>query len=98
MGLDLEAQLERLPQMKREALRGLWKELFGGLPNQKLRREILIPILAYRLQERALGGLKPAIARRLRSIAEEISSGNAPAPSSAGSLKPGARIIPEWQG
>jgi hypothetical protein len=98
MGLDLEAQLERLPQMNREALRALWKELFGGLPNQKLRREILIPILAYRLQEGTLGGLTPAVAKRLRAIAEEISLGVRPAPSSAQSLKAGARIIREWQG
>jgi len=58
MGIDLGAQLERLPQMNREALRALWKDLFSGLPNQKLRREILIPILAYRLQERELSLLQ----------------------------------------
>jgi hypothetical protein len=35
----------------------------------------LIPILAYRLQEKALGGLKPATAKRLRSLAEEFVGG-----------------------
>jgi hypothetical protein len=42
--------------MERAKLRELWLELFGQLPHPRHRREVLIPILAYRLQEKALGG------------------------------------------
>lgn len=97
MKLDLEAQLNKLPSLGTAELRKLWGDLFPNPPHPKLRRELLTSILAYRLQERALGGLKPSIARRLRTIADELVSGkksiaNKPAP------RPGTRIVRQWQG
>ena len=66
MKTNLKQQLEQLPKMARAAIRELWLELFGKLPHPKLRRELLVPILAYRLQEKAFGGLKPSTAKRRR--------------------------------
>jgi len=59
---------------------------------------MLVPILAYRMQEKALGGLKPSTCKRLRRLAEEfaISSNSLPAPSLR--MKAGTRIVREWQG
>ena len=50
--------LEQLPTMDRKALLKLWRDLFDRVPSPSLRRETLIPILAYRIQEQAFGGLK----------------------------------------
>jgi hypothetical protein len=66
---DLEAQLEQLPNLSTAQLRAIWRELFEHPAHAKVRRELLIPIIAYRLQERAFGGLKPQTARYLREIA-----------------------------
>src|SRR5260370_2534063 len=98
MKVDLDEQLKQLPGMNRATLRALWQELFGQLPHKRLRRELLVPILAYRLQEKALGGLKPSIARRLRALAEDISTGKKPA--LVGPIQPrtGTRMVREWQG
>jgi hypothetical protein len=95
---DLEVQLSRLPSLETGELRQLWRDLFGNPPHPKLRRELLIPILAYRLQEKALGGLKPAIARRLRAIADDLASGKKSCAS--GQLEPrsGTRMVRQWQG
>ena len=98
MRVDLDEQMKRLPGMNRAALRALWQGLFGQLPHKKLRRELLIPILAYRLQEKALGGLKPSIARRLRVLAEDISAGKKPALVSPMQSRTGTRMVREWQG
>lgn len=95
---DLESQLGSLSSLKTGDLRNLWLESFGGPPHPKLRRELLIPILSYRLQERALGGLRPLMARRLRTIADELASGkkrichNHPGP------RAGTRMVRQWQG
>jgi hypothetical protein len=55
---SLNQQLAALPKMDRKALQALWQRLFDKPPNPSLRREVLIPILAYLLQEAAFGGLK----------------------------------------
>jgi hypothetical protein len=63
--------LEQLPTMERNELLKLWRDLFGPVPSPSLRREMLIPILAYRIQEKAFGGLKESTVRKLRELADE---------------------------
>lgn len=98
MKVDLEQKIKQLPELPRPALRELWRELFGKLPHPKLRREILVPILAYRLQEKEYGGLRPSTARRLKALAEECANGKKPASRSNGHSRPGTRMVREWQG
>jgi hypothetical protein len=95
---SFDDQLERLPRLKTSELRALWGEVFGSSPHSKLRRELLIPILGYRLQERALGGLKPSTARRLRAIAEEMREGKRPRSAQSPGPRPGTRMVRQWQG
>jgi hypothetical protein len=98
MNVDLKRCLHQLPKMDRTALRNLWQESFGSLPHPRLRREILIRILAYRMQEKALGGLKPSTARRLRAIAEQVLGGKKPCGVPTLRAKAGTRIVREWHG
>jgi len=63
--------LEQLPTMERKELLKLWRDLFDRVPVPALRRETLIPILAYRIQEKAFGGLKESTLRKLRELADE---------------------------
>jgi hypothetical protein len=95
LNTSVDDQLKSLPEMSREDLQSLWTKLFDKPPNPALRRENLIPILAYRLQEKAYGGLKPSVAKRLRALAQgEPRRGSAATPT----LRPGTRIVREWQG
>jgi hypothetical protein len=55
--------------MERSELQRLWKQLFDREPSPMLRRDVLMPILAYRIQEKAYGGLKESTARKLRALA-----------------------------
>jgi hypothetical protein len=96
--VNLDEQLKQLPGEKRTELRAIWQGLFGELPHQKLRREILVPILAYRLQEKALGGLKPSIAKRLRALDENIATGKITTAVTLTQPRPGTRMVREWQG
>jgi hypothetical protein len=54
--------------------------------------------IAYKMQERACGGLAPAIKRRLRTLAADIEANGAGALPSALLLKPGTRLLREWGG
>jgi hypothetical protein len=62
--------LEQLPTMERKELLRLWRDLFDPVLSPSLRREMLIPILAYRIQEKAFGGLKESTVRKLRELAD----------------------------
>ena len=90
--------LTRLPTASRADLQVEWRRLYRTEPPARVGRELLIAAIAYRLQEAALGGLRPESQRRLRAIAEQVSRGEEPAPTAAPRLKPGTRLLREWQG
>jgi len=89
--------LEQLPTMERKKLLKLWHDLFDRVPSPALRRETLIPILAYRIQEKAFGGLKDSTERKLREMAQESVVGESPVQRS---LRPkiGTRYVREHAG
>jgi hypothetical protein len=58
----------------------------------------MIQALAYRLQEQALGGMKPATRRLLRSIAGNADTRRPTAVESKRFVKAGAVLIREWHG
>jgi hypothetical protein len=62
-------RLTTFPKLSKAALCELWKELFNAPPPQQLRRHLMIPILAYRLQEQTFGSLTTANRGRLRQLA-----------------------------
>jgi hypothetical protein len=46
-----------LPSLTKAQLLPIWAENFPTDPPPKLRKELIVPILAYRIQEREFGGL-----------------------------------------
>ena len=52
---SVEKRLTALPTLSKAALCDLWKQFFHSAPSSELRRYLMIPILAYRMQERAFG-------------------------------------------
>lgn len=88
--------LNQLPKMDRSELQKFWEELFGMPPNPKLRRDLMIPILGYRVQERAYGGLKASTRKYLQKIADQIES-NRPV-SLPARIKSGTKLLREWGG
>jgi len=90
--------LDRLPTMKRPELVKLWQKGFGRLPHNRLRPELMRPVLAFRLQERLYGGDQPDKARRLREIAKSLVPENRSQHEAHNRFKAGTRIIREWKG
>src|ERR1700687_4321484 len=77
----LTAQLDRLGELSPEELRARWQTLFGADPPAKLRSSLLVQGIAYRLQQKALGGLKPATVRLLERIADDAAARRKAAPT-----------------
>src|SRR3954469_16694633 len=92
----VESEISALEQAGVIALRAEWRRLFGGEP-PRLSRDLLVRALAYRVQERALGGLSRPSLKRIRELADnpEVLG---PLPDPAASLRPGAKLMREWHG
>jgi Protein of unknown function (DUF2924) len=61
--------IRSLPKLPRAELLALWQKNFGTAATS-LRREMLIPVLAFRIQEKAYGGLSTDAAQQIREIAD----------------------------
>jgi hypothetical protein len=90
--------LERLPELDLGELRQQWSALYKIEASPHLSRELLLRAVAYRMQEVALGGLLPQRQRQLRHIAQELKETGETRSRARPQLKPGTRLIREWQG
>jgi hypothetical protein len=68
----LSALIEVLPTLDRAQLLAIWAENFSNDPPPKLRKELMVALLAYRMQEREFGGLSHTARRLLREIAASL--------------------------
>ncbi len=97
MPSPIVVRLAGLPELSRAELRNLWTELFNASPHPKLRRDLMIPILAYRIQEENFGSLKANTKNRLRQLAKGFARDPDQALPSRTTLKPGTRLMREWR-
>lgn len=95
---EVEAELAALPDLGLEALHAKWRELYDVPPPRKIRRDFLRRAIAYRLQERAFGGLSPALLRRLSRFAAGLEQDRAASAPAVRRLRPGMRLVREWKG
>ncbi len=98
MRANLAVQLDSLPRMGKDPLCALWRQLFQTAPPQQLRRQLMVRILAYSIQERAFRALSPGASQRLRQMARALEKNPGAAISAAPGFKPGTRLIRQWRG
>jgi hypothetical protein len=93
----LAIQLESLPSMSKAALSALWRRLFQSPPPNRLRRQLIVRILSYKIQEQAFRGLSSGAGQRLRLMARALEKDPAAEISTAPAFKPGTRLIRQWR-
>ena len=93
----LSEVIANLPKLERSQLLDLWRNNFGKTAAPGMRRELMIPVLAYRIQERASGGLNNETLAKLKISAGGSHKGLSRT-RSADSIKTGTRIVREWHG
>ena len=96
--MEISELLKTLPGMSKTALCKQWQELFNKTAPKRLRREFMVRILAYKIQENAFGGLSTTTRRRLKQISISLENGNGKLQMERRPIKPGTRLIREWQG
>ena len=88
-----------LHTLNKSELLAAWTELIGERPSDKASRDLLLNALAWHIQERKHGGLRPAVKRRLESLASSYAQGKPPpALKPSRRLRPGITLIKEWRG
>jgi len=97
MKISLDQELTSLPTLPRKDLEKLWLEHFERPLSHGLRRENVVRMLAYRLQEKAYGGLKPSAAKQLRSLLKDNNNTRKSVKALTLRPKPGTRIVREWK-
>ena len=87
--------LEKLPLLHKSQLKALWQKSFSRPPSPRLRRELMLPILAFRLQEISHGGLKEEAQTSLKQAISLLPLKGHTAPQK---LRAGTHIVREWKG
>ncbi len=93
-----EAELAQITEASIDDLRARWRVLYGHEAPKRLSRRFLELGVAYRLQEKAFGGLSEQTRALLRRYAEEIRvNGRLTITPCAPRLKPGVRLLRTWR-
>lgn len=88
--------IRSLPTRPKGRICELWRENFGEPPG-KIRLALMLPILAFRIQERAYGGLTPEVKTRSSLMAKSLASKKGNPTDAHERFKPGTRIVREWK-
>jgi Protein of unknown function (DUF2924) len=94
----VEAELDRLPKMPIVDLRKRYRELFRTEPPSAFGPDLLRRSIAYRIQERAYGGLPKTTRRLLDQLVRAAAAkpnGRLELPRR---IKPGSELVRKWNG
>jgi Protein of unknown function (DUF2924) len=102
-------QIEELPNWPRTKLVERWISIYGHPPPKFIKRPFLERAVAWHIQAKVYGGLKPATRNYLLKVAEEDrkrgiagiqrrAAGDVAPPNKYPTLKPGMRLVREHRG
>lgn len=93
----VHADIDALQALSAPALRTRWATVLGRPAPRRVSRAVLIRAIAWELQAKVYGGLKPAVRRRLQALAGPTTSRQV-AQQRVQALTPGTRLLRSWQG
>lgn len=94
---DVKTDLAKLPSLDRTELIERWRILYDREPPASISRPLLLHAIAYRMQEKALGGMKPSTRRFLEKTVKDASA-RRQVSTPPSTLKSGTRLLREWHG
>ena len=97
MNTALSDQIAGLAGLNKAELRSIWAKNFREAPPASLRKDLMVPILAYRIQEREYGGLANTTRKKLREIAKSIEPGKQAQGRGSSGLDHGTRLVRSWK-
>jgi hypothetical protein len=95
--LSVTQRLLSLRHSSRTELCSLWQQLFNKEPPIQMRKDLMLRIVAYRLQEQEFGGLSDVGGRRLRQLASALEANPNAAMSTRTAIRFGTRLVRQWK-
>lgn len=95
---ETAAQIDELAKLPLAALRQRWTQLFGSPAPAAARSDYLVRAIAFHIQVKVECGAAPAAARRLKKRIGGLSVDSEVALNRSRKLRPGTRLLREWQG
>ena len=96
--IETEREIGALADLSRDDLVKRWRGFYRASPPKGISRRMMVRAIAYEMQAKKYGGLKPAVSRQLQRIAMGLVAGDRVTIKAASRLKPGARLVREWNG
>lgn len=90
-------QIDALPELDSNGLKALWHDL-NGTEAPAIRKTLLMRALAYRIQEKAFGGLSRDARQKIKKMARNLKNGAPVLPTPATAVRPGTRFVRDWGG
>jgi hypothetical protein len=94
---SVHKSLASLPNLAKPALSKLWRQIFKKEPPPEIRKDLMLRIVAHRLQEQEFGGLHDARCRRLHQLAATFEANPSAVASTRPPIKPGTRLVRQWK-
>ena len=69
-GGELAREIAALSDLTIDELKDRWRSNYDCAPPGRCSKKLLVAAIAYRLQERAFGGIKPSVLRQLERLAD----------------------------
>lgn len=91
-------QLAALTDLTMPGLKTAWRRHYHVPPPKGMSRDLLTRFIAYRIQERAFGGISKSTLRRLDTLARTVGRPGSSGGDNAPSLKSGTKLVREWGG
>ena len=95
---NVRKRVTSLPSLDRSELLDIWEGAFGAPPPPKLRKELMVPILAYRIQESAFGGLSNSTRKRLELLIAANREKRSSKPTTPEIPERSEKLIRSWRG
>jgi len=94
----IEAELSALGTSVIGDLKSAWADRFNEEPPATRSRDLLVRLLAWRIQEEAMGGLDAVTGRKLRDVATALERDGSYEPKVRRELSSGVVLTREWKG
>jgi len=94
----IAAEIAALAYLTHQELRLAWRRHYKTHPPKFLNRNVIELGVAWKIQERAFGGLGPATKRQVDALADELDAKSDITRPKGLELRPGARLIRDWHG
>ncbi len=94
----IAAEVAALASLSHRELRLAWRQYYKTYPPKFVNRTVIELGVAWKIQERAFGGLGAATKRQLDALADELEAKSDITRPKQLELRPGARLIRDWHG